>query len=75
MVWLSSFLCAPELAFRQLLANVADLRKDCPDADRLLANFVSRAVFDECLPPAFLSDAELASAAPEVVEHARALLR
>ena len=53
----------------------ADLRKDCPDVDRLLANFLSRAVIDEVLPPAFLMDRSLAEASPEVLEQAKALLR
>ena len=64
-----------EIAFRKLFAESADLRKDCPDLDRNLANFLSRAVIDECLPPAFLSDKVLVTSGPEILEQAKALLR
>jgi len=61
-------------AFRSLFAGVSELRKDAPDVDRVLANFLSRAVIDECVAPAFLADPALAGDAPQILDHAKALL-
>lgn len=41
--------------FLRLLEAVDDLELDCPDAVPTLAKFVARAVFDDILPPAWLS--------------------
>jgi len=43
-----------ESGFARLLTGADDLVLDCPDAVRLLALFLGRAVVDEAVPPAFL---------------------
>uniref|UniRef100_A0A182N8I4 Programmed cell death protein 4 n=1 Tax=Anopheles dirus TaxID=7168 RepID=A0A182N8I4_9DIPT len=46
--------------FDLLLANLADIMLDTPDAPHLLGNFIARAVADDCIPPkyAYQSDRE-----------------
>ena len=44
------------------LQSVEDLSLDVPAADDLVAHFIARAVTDDILPPAFLS--QLSSGAP-----------
>jgi hypothetical protein len=45
-------------AFDELLARLPDLVLDTPDADVVLANFLARAVADDCLPPRYVLDLE-----------------
>lgn len=45
---------AAENGFEMLLDRVEDMVQDTPDAMRLLATFIARAVVDECIPPAFV---------------------
>jgi hypothetical protein len=60
--------------FQRLLEALDDLALDVPSAHNLAARFLARAVADEILPPAFLSDAYVASLAGDAVAQARALL-
>ena len=60
--------------FQRLLESLDDLALDVPAAHNLAARFLARAVADEILPPAFLSDAYVASLAGDAVAQARALL-
>jgi hypothetical protein len=46
---------AAAAGFTRLLAATDDLVLDCPDAVHLLALFLGRAIVDEVLPPAFLT--------------------
>lgn len=43
-------------AFDELLRNLPDLVLDTPDAATVLANFLARAVADDCLPPRYVLD-------------------
>jgi programmed cell death protein 4 len=60
-------------AFSRLLDDLDDVTKDVPAAGKMLSTFMARAVVDDCLPPAFLSD-ERFDAAGTVVRDARLLL-
>ena len=51
-----------------------DLELDCPDAKKVIANFLGRAVVDEVLPPSFLSDSLICDLGGTVVEQAKVLL-
>ena len=39
-----------------LLEELSELSLDTPDAAEVLGNFMARAVADDCLPPAFISN-------------------
>ena len=52
-----------------------DLEIDNPEAKKDLANFLARAVADDLLPPAFLSDPLVAQLSDDVVGRAKVLLR
>jgi len=64
--------------FEQLIARIDDLGIDNPRASELLAAFLTRAVADEILPPAFVlvapPDALTSKAQREALKAARALL-
>jgi len=45
--------------FQLLLYRLPDLVLDVPGAAPILAKFISRAIYDEILPPAFVKDAEV----------------
>ncbi|XP_059471112.1 programmed cell death protein 4 [Neocloeon triangulifer] len=52
-------------AFDELLRNLPDLVLDTPDAATVLANFLARAVADDCLPPRYVYDlSDLAKQTP-----------
>jgi len=63
-----------ELGFTTLLDSLDDLRTDVPDANTMVASFLARAVVDEVLPPAFLSDQNNDRPGDPVVEKAVSLL-
>ena len=60
--------------FESLFESLEDVRLDVHDADAMAAKFVARAVADEILPPAFLSDPLVAALGGDVIDSARALL-
>lgn len=47
-----------ERGFTALLANLADLVLDTPEAPTWLGNFIARAVADDCIPPRFVFAAQ-----------------
>jgi len=63
-----------EIGFEQLLDSLDDLCMDVPDAKSLVACFLARAVVDEVLPPAFLSEQNNTRPGDAVVEKALSLL-
>jgi len=67
-----------QLGFNRVLERVPDLVLDTPNASELVGNFLARAVVDEILPPAFLSQLpEALTATPqqkEAVSKAKSLL-
>eukprot|EP00270_Netrium_digitus_P006733 TRINITY_DN1940_c0_g2_i1.p1 TRINITY_DN1940_c0_g2~~TRINITY_DN1940_c0_g2_i1.p1 ORF type:complete len:790 (-),score=274.19 TRINITY_DN1940_c0_g2_i1:16-2385(-) len=46
-----------EKGFHRIVSAADDLSLDCPDADDVIALFITRAIVDDILPPAFLSRA------------------
>jgi programmed cell death protein 4 len=48
-----------EDGFQLLLYRLPDLVLDVPNAPQILAKFISRAIYDEVLPPAFVKDAQV----------------
>lgn len=58
----------------RLLEGIDELEKDAPAARHVTACFIARCVVDEVLPPAFLTDAVVASLGGDVIEHAKRLL-
>lgn len=44
-----------ERAFEQLVADLADLKLDTPDAAEVLGKFMARCVADDCVPPIFVN--------------------
>ena len=42
--------------FNLLLEELSELSLDTPNADEVLGNFMARAVADDCIPPAFISN-------------------
>jgi programmed cell death protein 4 len=62
------------LGFMTLLDSLDDLRTDVPDANTMVASFLARAVVDEVLPPAFLSDQNNSRPGDPVVEKSVSLL-
>jgi len=63
-----------EVGFDILLDSLDDLTTDVPDAPTMVANFVARAVVDEVLPPAYLSEQNNKRPGDVVVEKAITLL-
>ena len=61
-------------AFERLLEQADDLTLDVPNAPDMLAKFLARAVHDEILPPAFLTDAHVAAVGGAVVQSTITLL-
>lgn len=60
--------------FERLFELYTELVKDIPDAVKLIAQFLARAVVDEVLPPSFLSDPLVERIGKEVIEKAKVLL-
>lgn len=60
--------------FERLFEVMEDLQLDIPEARKLVAMFLARAVADEVLPPSFLTDTLVESVGGNVVEQARVLL-
>jgi len=58
--------------FERLLEALDELQVDVPDARALAAKMLARAVVDDLLPPAFLTDRTVHALAGDVVEAARA---
>ena len=54
--------------FERLFEVIDDLKVDVPNAERVLAQFVARAVVDEVLPPVFLTDPTVVSLGGSVVQ-------
>ncbi|GKY97118.1 hypothetical protein MPSEU_000670200 [Mayamaea pseudoterrestris] len=63
-----------QAGFQVLLDGMEDLSKDVPDAVNMVACFLARAVVDEVLPPAFLSQENDARPGDAVVARAISLL-
>ncbi|KAG7337014.1 MA3 domain containing protein [Nitzschia inconspicua] len=63
-----------EDGFDILLDSLDDLSTDVPEARTMVANFLARAVVDEVLPPAFLSDQNNKRPGELVIEKAISLL-
>ncbi|KAL9179082.1 LOW QUALITY PROTEIN: hypothetical protein ACHAXT_000124 [Thalassiosira profunda] len=63
-----------EMGFEVLLDSIEDLAIDIPDAKAMVGSFLARAVVDEVLAPAFLSDRNNSHPGDAVVEKAVSLL-
>mmetsp|Transcript_36320 Transcript_36320/g.108949 ORF Transcript_36320/g.108949 Transcript_36320/m.108949 type:complete len:195 (-) Transcript_36320:643-1227(-) len=63
-----------EQGFTLLLDSLEDLVIDIPDAKTMIGSYLARAVVDEVLPPAFLSNRNNSNPGDEVVEKAVGLL-
>lgn len=63
-----------ELGFGMVLDCIEDLIIDIPDAKAMIGSFLARAVIDEVLPPAFLSNRNNSHPGDPVVEKAVGLL-
>jgi programmed cell death protein 4 len=63
-----------EEGFEKLLDSLEDLSTDVPDATTMVASFLARAVVDEVLPPAFMSEQNNARPGDPVIEKAVGLL-
>eukprot|EP00980_Cylindrotheca_fusiformis_P007928 scaffold1697_cov120-Cylindrotheca_fusiformis.AAC.10 len=63
-----------EAGFDTLLDSLDDLTTDVPEAPTMVANFLARAVVDEVLPPAYLSDQNNMRPGDPVVDKAISLL-
>eukprot|EP00529_Nitzschia_sp_RCC80_P022487 CAMPEP_0113471084 /NCGR_PEP_ID=MMETSP0014_2-20120614/16794_1 /TAXON_ID=2857 /ORGANISM="Nitzschia sp." /LENGTH=498 /DNA_ID=CAMNT_0000363705 /DNA_START=96 /DNA_END=1592 /DNA_ORIENTATION=- /assembly_acc=CAM_ASM_000159 len=62
------------VGFEHLLDSLDDLTTDVPEAPTMVASFLARAVIDEVLPPAFLSEQNNKRADDIVIAKAIALL-
>eukprot|EP00599_Poterioochromonas_sp_BG-1_P015461 CAMPEP_0173163868 /NCGR_PEP_ID=MMETSP1105-20130129/20184_1 /TAXON_ID=2985 /ORGANISM="Ochromonas sp., Strain BG-1" /LENGTH=365 /DNA_ID=CAMNT_0014084021 /DNA_START=121 /DNA_END=1219 /DNA_ORIENTATION=- len=60
--------------FERLFEIIDEIELDAPLAKNILAAFLARAVVDEVLPPAFLSDSVVSNLGGEIVDQARLLL-
>jgi programmed cell death protein 4 len=60
--------------FERLFEYVDDLELDVPGASQIVAQFLSRALVDEILPPSFLTDPVVAGLGGEVVQSAKRML-
>jgi programmed cell death protein 4 len=63
-----------ESGFNLLLDSMEDLSTDVPEAIIMVANFLARAVVDEVLPPAYLSEQNNSRPGDAVIEKAVSLL-
>ncbi|EEC43664.1 predicted protein [Phaeodactylum tricornutum CCAP 1055/1] len=63
-----------EAGFNLLLDSVDDLSTDVPEAETMVASFLARAVVDEVLPPAYLSEQNNVRVGDMVIAKAVALL-
>ena len=54
--------------------QISELKLDCPNAERLVAKFLARAITDECLPPRYLERGAFIEAGGKAVEEAKVLL-
>lgn len=63
-----------EEGFNILLDSLDDLITDVPDASTMVSNFLARAVVDEVLPPAFLSEQNNKRPGSVVIEKSISLL-
>jgi len=61
-------------AFERLFEQIDGLALDTPGAHGVLTKFLSRAVLDEVLPPAFLSDPVVVSVGGTIIEKAKVML-
>ena len=70
------FLKSDDIAdgFLGLFEQMDSLRLDCPQAPRYVANFLARAITDECLAPRCLERGAFIEAGGTVVQEARTLL-
>lgn len=60
--------------FERLFEIVDEIEKDCPKARGYLSTYLARAVIDEVLPPAFLSDSVVCNLGGDVVDQAKLML-
>mmetsp|Transcript_2748 Transcript_2748/g.3654 ORF Transcript_2748/g.3654 Transcript_2748/m.3654 type:complete len:444 (+) Transcript_2748:206-1537(+) len=60
--------------FEVLLDSLEDLSIDIPDAKTIVGSFLARAIVDEVLPPAFISNRNNSHPGDEVIEKAVGLL-
>ena len=60
--------------FERLFEIMDEIEKDCPNARSILSTYLARAVMDEVIPPAFLSDSVVCNLGGDVVEHAKQML-
>lgn len=60
--------------FEILLDSLEDLSIDIPDAKSIVGSFLARAIVDEVLPPAFISNRNNSHPGDEVIEKAVSLL-
>merc|ERR1719183_362788 len=63
-----------ENGFVRLLDSLDDLSVDIPDARAIVGCFLARAIVDEVLPPAFISNRNNSHPGDEVVEKSVSLL-
>jgi len=63
-----------ETGFEILLNSLEDLSIDIPDAKCMVGSFLARAIVDEVIPPAFISNRNNSHPGDEVVEKAVSLL-
>jgi hypothetical protein len=62
------------MGFKRLFEIADDLTLDAPFAKEIVARFLARAVADEVLPPAFLTDPTIEKMGAEIVAQAKTLL-
>lgn len=60
--------------FERLFEIIDEVKIDVLNADEMLTKFLSRAVVDEILPPAYLNDPVVMNLGGEIVEYAKRLL-
>jgi len=60
--------------FERLFELIDEIEKDAPKARDMLATFVARAVVDDILPPAFLSDAVVCNLGGDIIDYAKRML-
>lgn len=60
--------------FERLFEIMDEIERDVPTVQDMLSKYLARAVLDEVLPPAFLSDPVIMNLGGDVVEHAKRML-
>lgn len=60
--------------FERLFELIDEIEKDVPSAREMMSAFLARAVVDEVLPPAFLSDAVVCNLGGDIIENAKRML-